>query len=69
MKNGWKTILGNTVYVDNGDVIRGTILDHNGYQVPAAVYRKQRDNTWVRFDKLSEAAFRSGVKRGTIKFA
>ena len=69
MKNGWKTILGNVVYVDNGDVIRGTILDHNGYEVTAWVYRKQRDNTWLRSDELSEAAFRSGVKRGTIKLA
>ena len=67
--NGWKTILGNTVYVERGNVIRGTVLDHNGYQVPASVYRKQGDNTWLRSDELSEAAFRSGIKRGTIKLA
>ena len=58
----WKEILGNEVYVEDGFVLRGV---SNG--VAVYPYRKSRSGGWDLEKRLTESAFRSGVRRGTIR--
>ena len=66
MKDGWHEISGNTVYVEDGYIIRG--MKQNGLgAVSAYIYRKCRNgNGWDREDKITPDAFRAGCRRGTI---
>lgn len=67
MKDGWHTISGYEVYVEDGFIRRGIKYDQNGGALPAFVYRwSKKLNCWSSEDKISPEAFRSGVKRGTI---
>lgn len=64
VKDGWHTIAGLSVYVEDGYIIRATKHDDT---LPAWVYRWSKfNNAWMKEDKITPAAFRSGVKRGTI---
>ena len=63
MKDGWHTIMGYDVYVEDGKVLRGT--KDNG-QLPAYVYRAGKRG-WELDCVVSVAAFRAGVRRGTIR--
>lgn len=56
----FKQVAGYEVYIENGYIIRGI---KNG--VTAYVYRQVKDG-WKKEDKITEAAFRSGVRRGTV---
>ena len=62
MKNGWHTIQGRSVYVEDGYIIKATKA--NG-TLPAYVYRWYK-NVWVKEGKITVAAFSAGVRRGTI---
>lgn len=63
MKNGWHVLYGCDVYVEDGKVLRGL---KNGGTEPAYVYRKCRSGGWDRETAITVAAFRAGVRRGTI---
>lgn len=64
MKDGWHVIAGKDVYVENGYIIRAT---KNNGQESAGVYRYiSRLRVWCKEDKITPAAFRAGVNRGTI---
>ena len=74
MKNGWHTIGGYSVYVENGCVTHGIKRDHNNSIITAYPYRKcwrysggkRYQNGWYNCSGLSVNAFKSGVCRGTI---
>ena len=72
MKDGWHTIAGYEVYVEDGQIIRGIKYDQNGGQLSAHVYRQDRARSgracglWTSEEKITPDAFRSGVWRGTI---
>ena len=69
VRDGWHVIIGREVCVEDGLIVRGLIKDINDSYVTAYVYRRQRDGSWSREDSISASAFRSGVRRGTIKLA
>lgn len=62
-KDGWKVISGYEVYIEDGKVLRG-ISSRNTTVYP---YRRCRHGGWDNVSGLSMAAFRSGVRRGTIE--
>lgn len=65
MKDGWHTIAGKSVYVENERIIRGM---KNNDTLTAYVYRWDRStNAWIKEDSITPAAFRAGLKRGTIQ--
>lgn len=64
MKDGWHLVEGHDVYVEDGYIVRAM---KNGGTLSARVYRyNRRFGTWDKEDKITPAAFRAGVKRGTI---
>lgn len=58
MKNGWTTISGYDVFVEDGKVMRGYGCN---------VYRACKDGGWDLDNGITVAAFRAGVARGTIR--
>lgn len=65
VKNGWHTICGCSVYIEDGRIIRGM---KNNDQLTAYVYRWDSGRgCWIRQDSITPAAFRAGIKRGTIQ--
>lgn len=67
MKDGWHKICGYDVYVENDRVLRGTKA--NG-TLSAYVYRACRTcgpALWEAEDSITVNAFRTGVRRGTIR--
>lgn len=66
MKNGWYKVLGYDVFLEDGFILRG-ILGKGNAQNPAYIYRRTKDGEWTKEERITEAAFRSGVKRGTIQ--
>ena len=72
MKDGWHTISGYEVYVEDGYILRGINRDQNGGMLPAFVYRQDRTKSgrecdrWTLEEKITPDAFRSGVRRWTI---
>ena len=64
---GWKIAGGDDVYIEDGKVLRGIKLDHNGYQVTAYPYRQSKSGGWDLISGISLAAFRAGIRRGTMK--
>ena len=67
MIDGWKIAGGYDVYVEDGKVLRGIKLDHNGHDVPAYPYRLMRDGSWSREIGVTLAAFRAAARRGTMQ--
>lgn len=67
MKDGWHTILGREVLVENGYVVRGVKRSTTGVgKVPAYVYWwYPKMKVWNSVKKVTPAAFRAGVTRGT----
>lgn len=64
MKDGWHKICGYDVYVENDRVLRGTKA--NG-TLPAYVYRSCKTGGWYSNGGITVNAFRSGVRRGSIR--
>ena len=64
MKDGWHTIQGKYVYVENGYIIRAM---KNNNTLPAYVYRSCRNGGWDIEEKITPAAFSAGFRRGTIE--
>lgn len=72
LEDGWHTICGYDVYVKNGCVMRGTKLDHNGHEVPAAPYvvnAAKYGGGWSNACGISVGKFRAYVKRDLAKLA
>lgn len=66
-KDGWHTILGNRVYVEQGKVIRAVVQDSNGSLVPAWPYWPSKYGGWDNCSGLlSVSAFRRRVKNDTV---
>lgn len=64
MKDGWHVVAGCDVYTEDGYIVRAT--KNNGQQ-SASVYRHDgKTGEWYKEHKITPAAFRAGVKRGTI---
>lgn len=67
MKDGWHTICGWRVFVDDDRVIMGT-SGTDLKQKPIYPYRYSKtENCWVNAAPISVAAFRTGIRRGTIQ--
>lgn len=66
IKDGWHTLYGWEVYVEEGRIMRGVKSDRNGSSVCAYPYRKSTNNSWTIEDGISYWAFVSGVRRGTV---
>lgn len=65
IKDGWHTICGHDVYVEDGFIIRG-IKQSGQDKLTAWVYRSA-GHGWSREDRITPDAFRAGWKRGTIR--
>lgn len=65
--DGWHTLGGEEVYIEDGKIQRAVKLDSNGSYVPAQVYRWLGNpyNCWSSDTSLTPAAFLSGLRRGT----
>lgn len=66
MKDGWHTIEGFKVLVEDGKIHRG-IINPGWNERTGYVYRKNRQlGCWASEGTISVEAFRAGVRRGTI---
>lgn len=66
VKDGWHTIAGCDVYIENGYIIRGT---KNDGQLPAYPYRAAKGGGWDLDQYMTPETFRRKVKDGTAKMA
>lgn len=49
MKDGWHTVKGYEVYVEDGKILRGVKNDTNGSRVPAYPYKwESTNNAWCK---------------------
>lgn len=65
-RDGWHTVYGNPVYVENGKVVRGMKKDHNGGWVAAFPYKASLYGGWTNVSGYyTLEQFRSGMSRGT----
>lgn len=63
--DGWHKICGYDVYIENGEIVRGVSDD---WSRPLYVYRLCRNGDgYDREEHITPAAFRAGLKRGTVK--
>ena len=64
MKDGWHTIAGYKVYVEDGKIKRGITDDG---EKPIYVYRwNKKLECWTAEGDITQAAFQAGVRRETI---
>ena len=66
ISDGWHTIAGYYVYIEDGYITRGLKGIEGVYQTAGYIYRKLKSGGWGKETAVSVAAFRAGVKRGTI---
>lgn len=67
MKDGWHVIAGYNVYVEDDKITHGTLGEGTSNYRTAWPYRwDNKYNAWNNCTRLTVAAFRAGVKRGTI---
>ena len=68
IKDGWHTICGYSVYVEDGKVRRGTTGEGCNMQ-PTSPYRwlGKPHNCFSSDPYMSVDAFRAGVRRGTVQ--
>lgn len=65
IKDGWHTVSGYDVYVEDGYILRGTKPDRNGHEVDAYPYYADKDNGgWTR-GTPSVSEFSDGVRSGS----
>lgn len=66
MKDGRHIIMGRTVIVEDGMIVRG-IKNPGWNETVGYVYRLDRKlRCWTSEGKITVAAFRAGVRRGTV---
>ena len=67
ISDGWHTICGFNVYVENGIVKKGELEDYNGIHYTAWPYRLSKQGGWDNVAGfITVDSFRYGVKRGTV---
>ena len=67
MKNGWHVIQGSKVHVEDGRIDRA-IKGSGLKETSASIYRWSRKmQCWTQDIPLTVAAFRAGVRRGTVE--
>lgn len=69
MKDGWHTILGYDVYVENNRILRGTLGE--GFTCRTAYPYKWNKTyrCWIKNTGVSINSFRNGVKRESMIMA
>lgn len=68
VSDGWHTIKGNTLYVENGRVRRAVAYDHNGSKVPAQLYYwSDKNRAWMNAQGTLFSTACSGIYRGTYR--
>ena len=60
MKDGWHTIKGYEVYVEDERILRGTVKDGNGNSVTAYPYRHNQEGGWDNASGVKVETFRKG---------
>lgn len=67
VKDGWHTVCGTSVFVENGKVVRGVTKDANGSEVTCYPYEYSKElDCWVNISgKVTLSAYRAGHKKGT----
>ena len=60
---GWKKILGDSLYLEDGIVKRGVSRCSDRTTYP---YRVCKDGGWDQDQDMTESAYRAAVKRGTV---
>lgn len=67
LKDGWHTVYGKSVFVENGKIIYGVTKDGNNSEVTCYPYEYNKDyNCWVNISgKVTLSAYRVGYNRGT----
>ena len=60
VKDGWHTIRGCEVYVEDGYIIRGIKEDSNGGRVTAYVCKPHSGGGWIKVDRIKVDTFRKG---------
>lgn len=67
IQDGWHTINGDEVLINNGEVVRGIGYNGNG-QITLYVYRWDRNlRCWIYNGRTKYETFRSGLKRGIMR--
>lgn len=66
MKDGWHTILGYDVYVENNKVLRGTLGEGSTYRTAYPYKWNKTHRCWIKNTGVSVNSFRNGVKRESI---
>lgn len=69
--DGWHKVGPYSVLVEDRVITHCVKPDRNGYPVPAGIYRNvrmpgSRQYWWVRTGKVTLAALRAGLNRGTM---
>lgn len=62
LSDGWHTICGRSVYVEDGYILRAMKANDT---LPASVYKKSPYGRWDKACPCTVSAFRSGHRRGT----
>ena len=69
MKDGWHTILGYDVYVENNKVMRGTLGEGSTYRTAYPYKWDKTHRCWIKSAGICVNSFRNGVKRESIVMA
>ena len=68
LKDGWHTVCGEEVYIENGEVVRGVWIKCDGQNRPLYVYRwEERLRCWIYNGRTKYETFRSGLRRGNMR--
>ena len=68
VKDGWHTIQGYDICVENGIIKYGTLGENTSHYRTAYPYRYNKlYDCWVKETSLTINAFSAGVRRGNIK--
>lgn len=65
-RDGWHTLQGYQVYIQNNQILRGLKSDQNGSELTAYPYRISKYGGWDNCTGISADGFIAGVRRGTI---
>lgn len=67
MKNGWHTVMGYEVLIEDDKVIRGTLGSGTSYRAAYPYKHYKGYSGWHNVaGKLTVSAFRYGVKNGSV---